>query len=357
MNDITNITSYGRDEITDARVKLDSLAFYIKRNHEWAHDHAHKAVDHALTTGKLLLQAKALVPHGQWGAWLKNNCSLTDRTAQRYMRVARDLPKLDAAKSATVADLPLRALDEFLAAEREVQESIEVISPPAGIAQEPSPKETRPIDVHFSNDKMGWGTPQAFFNELDSEFHFTLDVCATARNAKCKDFFTPEQDGLKQEWRGVCFCNPPYGDEIGKWVEKAYKESRKENCIVVMLIPSRTDTRWWHDYVLKASEVRSIKGRLKFEGAKDSAPFPSAVVVFRQSTGKVPVTTVSGPTIKLISEFAADYPNECANFEGYDRSYAKVIYEGLVGNAYVTIWHTFYDEYDPDDDEWVFVNL
>lgn len=135
-------------------------------------------------------------------------------------------------------------------------------------------------DLMFSSKTDLWSTPQAFFDELDREFHFTLDVCALPENAKCPRYFTPEEDGLKQEWTGVCWCNPPYGRELPKWVEKAAKSS----ATVVMLIPARTDTRWFHDLVLPFTEIRFIKGRLKFGGAVNSAPFPSMIVIFRGGT-------------------------------------------------------------------------
>lgn len=127
---------------------------------------------------------------------------------------------------------------------------------------------------------MDWETPPEVFEPLDAEFHFTLDVCATAENAKCARYFTEEEDGLKQDWDGVCWMNPPYGREILGWMKKAVEESRK-GATVVCLVPSRTDTRWWHEYAMQADEIRYVKGRIRFVGAKDPAPFPSAVVVFR----------------------------------------------------------------------------
>ena len=137
-------------------------------------------------------------------------------------------------------------------------------------------------DVMFSSKTDLWETPQDFFDELDQEFHFELDVCATNDNHKCDCYFTPEQDGLSQDWDcDVCWCNPPYGREIGRWVEKAYKTVEQNKNTVVMLLPARTDTKWFHEYIYGKAEVRFIKGRLKFGGAKNSAPFPSMVVVFR----------------------------------------------------------------------------
>ena len=133
--------------------------------------------------------------------------------------------------------------------------------------------------VHFSSETDEWPTPQDFFDRLNEEFHFELDVCATHENAKCPRYFTRRENGLLQQWTGVCWMNPPYGREIGQWVKKAY-ESALGGATVVCLLPSRTDTAWWHDYCMKG-EIRFVRGRLKFGTATESAPFPSAVVVFR----------------------------------------------------------------------------
>lgn len=134
----------------------------------------------------------------------------------------------------------------------------------------------------FSSRDIDWATPKTFFDELDAEFHFTLDACATAENAKCANFFSPEQDGLKQVWSGTVFMNPPYGRQILRWVEKAFKTAETGGATVVCLLPARTDTRWFWDFCFKG-EVRFIRGRIKFErlGAKTSAPFPSCIVIFR----------------------------------------------------------------------------
>ena len=134
----------------------------------------------------------------------------------------------------------------------------------------------------FSSKTNEWETPQDFFDKLNEEFNFTLDPCATPQNAKCKKFYTIKEDGLKQNWQGeTVFCNPPYGRYIKDWVRKCYEESKKPNTIVVMLIPARTDTSYFHDYIYhKAKEIRFVKGRLKFGNSKNGAPFPSMVVVF-----------------------------------------------------------------------------
>lgn len=134
--------------------------------------------------------------------------------------------------------------------------------------------------VMFSSKTDDWATPQDFFDDLDREFGFTLDVCADDQNAKCGRYFTREQDGLDQDWRGICWMNPPYGRGITeKWMQKAYEASKK-GATVVCLVPSRTDTKWFHEYAVKG-EIRFVKGRLKFGGAKHPAPFPSIIVVFK----------------------------------------------------------------------------
>ena len=136
--------------------------------------------------------------------------------------------------------------------------------------------------VLFSSKTDLWSTPQDFFDKLNEEFNFTLDPCATDSNHKCGKYFTIDDDGLKQNWEGnVVFCNPPYGRKIYKWVEKCYNESKKQRTTVVMLIPSRTDTKYFHEFIYhKAKDIRFIKGRLKFGSSKNSAPFPSMIVVF-----------------------------------------------------------------------------
>lgn len=145
------------------------------------------------------------------------------------------------------------------------------------------------MNVHYSSNTNEWETPDLFYKELDEEFHFTLDPCANNDNAKCSKYFTKEQNGLDQSWQGnTVFMNPPYGREIGKWVKKAWEESQKGSTIV-LLIPSRTDTHYWHDYCLKG-EVRFIRGRLYFKsgGKTGRAPFPSAIVIFRGKNESIP---------------------------------------------------------------------
>ena len=136
--------------------------------------------------------------------------------------------------------------------------------------------------VLFSSKNDDWATPQSFFDKLNDEFHFTLDPCALPTNAKCNIFFTEKENGLIQDWSGhSVFVNPPYGKKISEWVEKCFHEARKENTKVVLLIPARTDTAYFHNFIYKkAKEIRFLKGRLKFGDARNSAPFPSMVVVF-----------------------------------------------------------------------------
>lgn len=131
----------------------------------------------------------------------------------------------------------------------------------------------------FSSKTPEWITPQDLFDELDKEFKFTLDPCATTKNAKCKKYFTAKENGLLQSWDNeIVFCNPPYGRETSKWVKKS---SEAKGGVVVMLIPARTDNRWFHNYIYGKAEIRFLKGRLKFSESKNSAPFPSMIVIFK----------------------------------------------------------------------------
>lgn len=143
----------------------------------------------------------------------------------------------------------------------------------------------------FTSNSSEWETPQELYDELDREFHFDLDPCATDENKKCDFYFTKKDDGLTLPWNWTnlhgetehkVFMNPPYGRKISEWVKKAYDESRR-GCVVVCLLPARTDTRWFHDYCLRG-EIRWIKGRLYHtdqHGKTGRAPFPSMIVIFR----------------------------------------------------------------------------
>lgn len=134
------------------------------------------------------------------------------------------------------------------------------------------------LDVHFSSRAKDWSTPADLFEELNNIFHFDLDACADALSAKCSRYFTKEQNALNQRWEGTVFMNPPYGREIAAFMRKAYEESL-QGATVVCLVPSRTDTDWWHRYA-KRGQIIYLRGRLRFGNADSSAPFPSAVVIF-----------------------------------------------------------------------------
>lgn len=160
-------------------------------------------------------------------------------------------------------------------------------------------------DLLFSSKSDQWSTPEDFFDKLNAEFHFSTDVCATPENAKCANFFTPEQDGLAQKWEGCCWCNPPYGRHVGEWVKKAWASSQ-QGATVVMLLPARTDTRWFHRYINERAETRFIPGRLKFGGCKNAAPFPSMVCIFRPTSNRIESDTVKGVEIDQFNWISFD---------------------------------------------------
>lgn len=143
-------------------------------------------------------------------------------------------------------------------------------------------RKRRRRSVHFSSATCEWATPPELFAELDREFGFDLDPCATVDNAKCDRFFTRAEDGLAQKWSGRVFMNPPYGRAIGGWMRKAWESAQSTAELVVCLVPSRTGSAWFQDYAMRG-EVRSLRGRIRFEGAASPAPFDSAVVVFRNA--------------------------------------------------------------------------
>jgi site-specific DNA-methyltransferase (adenine-specific) len=134
--------------------------------------------------------------------------------------------------------------------------------------------------VHFQSNTPEWSTQQNLYDELNKKYKFTLDPCCTKENAKCKKFYTKKENGLVQSWKGErVFMNPPYGRVIGQWIKKAVESEAK---FVVCLLPARTDTKWFHDYLYKKHEIHFIKGRLKFGGCKNSAPFPSMIVIIKK---------------------------------------------------------------------------
>ena len=157
-------------------------------------------------------------------------------------------------------------------------------------------------ELMFSSKDQTWTTPDYIFNRLNLEFNFTLDVCAFPESAKCQKYFTPEIDGLKQDWSNdICFCNPPYS-ECGIWMKKAHEEAVK-GAIVVALLPCRPDNKYWHQYCMQASEIRFVKGRLRFGNSNNSAPFPSCLIVFNYYNwdGLLRVSTYDKGRLKLIS--------------------------------------------------------
>lgn len=131
----------------------------------------------------------------------------------------------------------------------------------------------------FSSHSTEWTTPQWLFDELNEEFNFTVDLCATKENRKCLKYYSVDNDGLQRDLTGErVFCNPPYGaKELPKWIKKC----ACSKCLSVMLLPARTDTKAFHDFIYKKAEIRFIKGRLHFGNSANSAPFPSMIVIFR----------------------------------------------------------------------------
>ena len=141
-------------------------------------------------------------------------------------------------------------------------------------------------ELFFSSETDCWSTPNDLFEKLNKHFNFDLDVCADNINAKCNNYFTKEDNGLNQNWTGTCWMNPPYGRGISEWVKKAYQTSIDQGNTIVCLLPARTCTRWWHNYCIHG-EITFINGRLKFGNAKNCAPFPSAIVIFKPTISQL----------------------------------------------------------------------
>ena len=138
----------------------------------------------------------------------------------------------------------------------------------------------------FTSSTVEWETPQDFFDKLNEEFHLTLDPYCTHENAKCTKHYTREDNGLAQDWTGeTVYCNPPYGHDMPLWIKKCSEHARNGGT-AVMLIPARTDTKAFHEYIWGKAEIRFIRGRLKFGGSKNSAPFPSMIVIFTEQKGR-----------------------------------------------------------------------
>ena len=210
----------------------------------------------------------------------------------------------------------------------------------------------------FTSDTSEWATPQDFFDKLNAEFHFTLDPCATPENAKCGKFYTKEQNGLAQDWTGeTVFCNPPYGKEISAWVEKCYKHSLSGEC-AVMLIPSRTDTRWFHEWVYGKAELRFVKGRLRFNDSKGSAPFPSLVVVYRGATHdeKLPSAQQWIPCNVALPKTEEKVSVTCEHLDIYGKPHRYVCkayhVDRYTVRADFDYWDEGCDEYCEEDDQY-----
>lgn len=154
-----------------------------------------------------------------------------------------------------------------------------------------------------SSNTNEWGTPQKLFDILNDEFHFTLDPCCTDKNHKTDKYYTLREDGLNQDWSGECvFMNPPYGYQTSRWIEKAYEESQK-GAVVICLITARTDTSYWHDIIFKyAAQIRFIRGKIKFDGAKWNAPFASAIVIFDSKKYKEKIVYYDNSINKIIKQ-------------------------------------------------------
>lgn len=135
-------------------------------------------------------------------------------------------------------------------------------------------------DLMFSSKTDMWETPQELFEKYRWLYNLKLDVCATAENAKLPQYITPAEDALRYAWDENFWMNPPYGRGIGKWIEYAYRQSREHDVTGVLLLPARTDTRWFHELILDKGKIEFLKGRIKFNGHKNPAPFPSMIVVY-----------------------------------------------------------------------------
>lgn len=235
------------------RTTLAALARQINAAHKACELAVREAVNHALLAGELLNEAKARVAHGAWKSWLANHVDCSERTAQLYMRVARELPRLDASKAQRVALLPLRNLASALA---------------------------NGAEVHFSSQSAEWHSPANIVRMAASVLgRIDLDPCAESADGAvpARRKYAKEDDGLAHVWRGRVYLNPPYGRDIGEWVNKLLDEYEAGQVSqAIALLPSRTDTVWFHR--LRAYPRCFIRGRLRFSDAELSAPFPSMLV-------------------------------------------------------------------------------
>jgi len=229
--------------------ELESLCNTVDQIHIETALSARRTAFDVWKVGKVFLAIKQKIPYGEFETHCEKRFpNISETTRLNYMRVAEKTPKPQ-----------LIALFDVLP-----DHAYKLL----GIKKD---------DWYQSSESVEWETPQWLFDILDSEFHFSLDVCASEENHKCDRYFSKENDGLAQTWSGICWMNPPYGAEIEKWMSKA-KESATSGATVVCLVPARTDTEWWWKNVLNG-EIRFLRGRLQFANSSTSAPFPSAVVV------------------------------------------------------------------------------
>lgn len=225
--------------------------------------------------------AHTALGYSSWGAYYEAEFGQSANYGYRLLASARVIEQLPNGNSTPPSEAVARELVPVL---REQPERVAEVWSEVVEEHGPSPTAanvrslvTRAQLANQSGGTDEWATPQDFFDVVAREFDFDLDVCALPSSAKCARYFTPEDDGLAQEWAGTCWMNPPYGDEIVQWVAKAYNATLA-GATVVCLVPARTDTAWFHEYCFPG-EVRFLRGRLRFGQAEASAPFPSALVV------------------------------------------------------------------------------
>jgi phage N-6-adenine-methyltransferase len=218
--------------------------------------------------------------YSSWGDYFAREFGQSERRGYQLLDAGRVLESVNNCSVAPTNEAQARELAPLLDKPEELRETWAEVRElhPEPTAANVREAVSRKMDVHYSSETDDWSTPQELFDRLDNEFGFTLDVCATKKSAKCVRYFTAKEDGLRQAWDGSCWMNPPYGEEIGKWVGKAWNAS-KGGTTVVCLVPARVDTGWWWDYC-RHGEIRFLRGRLRFGMSTSAAPFPSAVVVF-----------------------------------------------------------------------------
>ena len=266
-----------------------TLAEQINAEHDLAQACLRDSLSHALRVGELLLEARESVPHGSWLAWLEENCAFSARMAQNYMRLARKRDDLSSTDDAETATLSVRDAIRQLAEELQDEASDE-------------------RSVHFSSDSPEWYTPPEMIERVVAVLgSIDLDPCSNTGdpNVPAARHFTAIDDGLSRDWSGKVFMNPPYGREIGLWVSKlrtSFELGHVKEALA--LVPSRTDAAWFAE--LRSYARCFLRGRLKFIGGKNSAPFPSMTVYLGQRTdGFAKVFETLGDVYVLLREHNA----------------------------------------------------